>query len=193
LHPSIGRTFKCKIDVLCESRFQSELEEVFRCEIASNSLIDNCLEIYYREADVGNGRGLSRTLSLQKWSTLWLQKAGSVHDLIAKIWDESDPVYDLAAIDTKVTFSGRSPPIRHIELNSLGQLIGSNKARLTPFPAPRFERRPRAATSAVRRWTQGMISPFWMMRSKLRPNGKLMWHYSVLHTEGQRRQLETPV
>jgi len=38
------------------------MEETFRCEIASNSLIDTCLRIYDRDAEVGKEQGLSRSL-----------------------------------------------------------------------------------------------------------------------------------
>jgi Alcohol dehydrogenase GroES-like domain len=38
---------------------------------------------------------------INKWSTIWFQKAGSVYDLIAKILPGSGLVYDLTAIDIR--------------------------------------------------------------------------------------------
>ena len=43
-------------------RILTQLEEVFRFEIASNSLIDTGLRIYDRDAEVGKEQGLSRSL-----------------------------------------------------------------------------------------------------------------------------------
>ena len=51
------------------------MKELFRCEIASNSFIDNRLRIYDRDADVGDGRGVSRSFVFAKM----------VYDLAAKI------------------------------------------------------------------------------------------------------------
>jgi hypothetical protein len=45
-------------------------------------LIGNGLRIYERDAEIGKEQGLRRSL------------------IFAKIWAESDPVYDLPAIDT---------------------------------------------------------------------------------------------
>jgi hypothetical protein len=50
------------------------MEEAFRCEIASNSLIDTGLRIYDRDAEVGKEQGLSRSLVFAKM----------VYDLAAK-------------------------------------------------------------------------------------------------------------
>ena len=77
------------------------MEEVFRCEIASNSLTDTGLRIYDRDSEIGKEHGLSRSFGLCKNGLRFsCKKAGSVYDLIAKIWAETDPAYDLPATDT---------------------------------------------------------------------------------------------
>jgi len=45
-----------------ESGSQPELEEVFRCEVASRSLIDAGTATYARVDEVGKEQGLSRSL-----------------------------------------------------------------------------------------------------------------------------------
>jgi hypothetical protein len=62
-------------------------------------LIDTGLRIYDRDAEVGKGQGLSRSLIFAKMVYDLAAKSDLVYDLIAKIWAESDPVYDLTAID----------------------------------------------------------------------------------------------
>ena len=63
------------------------MEEVFRCEIASNSLTDTGLRIYDRDTEIGKEHGFSRSFGLcknglrfsckkQVQSTIELQKSG---------------------------------------------------------------------------------------------------------------------
>ena len=68
-----------------ESGSQPELEEVFRWEVASRSLIDAGLRIYARVDKVGKEQPLKPQLWLCKRPMINLQKAGLVYDLIAKI------------------------------------------------------------------------------------------------------------
>jgi hypothetical protein len=54
----------------------------------------------YAQADyVAKEPGRTPQLGLCKRSTIYLQKGGSVYDLIAKLWPPNVPVYDLRAID----------------------------------------------------------------------------------------------
>ena len=91
--------FKCKIVVLWSADPNSHWKRSFECEVASRSFIDAGLRIYARADEVAKEQGRSPQLGRCKRSTIYLQKAGLVYDSIAKIWPESDPVYDLTAID----------------------------------------------------------------------------------------------
>jgi hypothetical protein len=83
--PFIWSTIKMQKHRSWESGSQPELEEVFRWEVASRSLIDAGLRIYARVDKVGKEQPLKPQLWLCKRSMINLQKAGLVYDLIAKI------------------------------------------------------------------------------------------------------------